>query len=78
MNALLRQGRDLGNEPRQTFGNDPVGGEIGFRHRRSVGLAVDPHGETVDGQDGGAGPDHQIGQGLHQRGRGSAVDHRTA
>ncbi len=72
--ALLRQGRDLRNEPRQTFGNDPVGGEIGFRHRRSVELAVDPHRRPVDGKNGGTGPDHQIGQGFHQRGRGIAVD----
>ena len=35
--------------------DDPVGGQIRLRHRRSVGLAVDLHGVAVDGQNGGAG-----------------------
>ena len=63
-----------GRQPRQTFGDDAVGGEIGLRHRRSVGLAVDLHGGAVDGEDGGAGPDHEVGQRLDQRGGGVAVE----
>ena len=75
MDALLGQRRYLGSQPRQTFADDPVGGEIRLRHRRSVDLAVDLHRRPVDGENGGAGPDHEIGQGLHQRGRGIAIDH---
>ncbi len=75
MNALLGEGRDVRNQARKTVGDDPVGGQIRFRHRRSVELAVDLHRTPVDGKDGGPGPHHQIGQGLHQRGRSIAVDH---
>ena len=74
LNALLGQRRDVRGQPREAFADDAVGGEIGFRHRRSVGLAVDLHGGAVDGQDGGAGPDHQIGQRLDQGGGGLAID----
>ena len=75
MDALLGQRRYVGSQPRQTFADDPVGGEIRLRHRRSVDLAVDLHRRPVDGENGGAGPDHEVGQGLHQRGRGIAIDH---
>ena len=36
MDALLGQRRYLGSQPRETFADDPVGGEIRLRHRRSV------------------------------------------
>jgi len=49
---------------------------------RSASVTGDPsalpstfHGRTVDGKDGGAGPDHQIGQRLDQGGGGVAIDH---
>src|SRR6202022_2842522 len=38
---------------------------------------VDPHRGTIDGHDGRARPDHQIGQGVHQRGRGITIDRRS-
>ncbi len=72
--ALLGDGRDRRNQPGQTFGDDSVGGVIRLRHRRPVLLAVDPHGQAIDGENGCAGPNHQIGQWLHQRGRGIAID----
>ena len=34
-----------GTQPRQALGDDVVGGVIGLRHRRSVLLAVDFHGQ---------------------------------
>ena len=74
MDALLGQRRDVRGQPRQAFADDAVGGEIGFRHRRSVGLAVDLHGVAVDGEDGGARPNHQIGQRLDQGGCGLVID----
>ena len=44
---------------------------------RSASVTGDPSAlpsifmaRAVDGENGGAGPDHEIGQGLHQRGRG--------
>src|SRR4029453_18210757 len=64
-------------KPCQTFANDPVGGHVRLCDRRSVRLAVDPHCLAVDRENGGAGPDHQIGQGFDQRSRGIAVDHRS-
>ena len=76
MNALLGQRGYLCNEARQTFTDDPVGGQIRLRYGRPVDLAVDLHGAAVDGKNGGPGPNHQIGQGLHQRGRAIALDHR--
>ena len=42
MRALLGQRRECGGEPRQSLGDDPVGGEIGLRYRRAVDLAVHP------------------------------------
>ena len=66
-----------GSQPRQTFADDPVGGEIRLRYRRSVELAVDLHRRAVDGENSRAGPDHQFGQRLHQRGCGIAIDHRS-
>ena len=49
---------------------------------RSASVTGDPSvlpstfmARTVDGEDGGAGPDHQIGQRLDQRGGGLAIDH---
>ena len=75
MSAFLRECRDIRKKPRQAFANDPVGGQIRFRHRRSVRLAFDLHRRAVDRKDGGAGPDHQLGQRLDQRGRGIAIDH---
>jgi hypothetical protein len=45
-----------------------------IRYRRAVLLAVDLHDMTVDGQDRRTRPDHEIGQGRHQRRRGIAID----
>jgi hypothetical protein len=77
MDALLGQRRYVGSQPRQTLADDSVGGEIRLRDRRSVEFAVDLHRRPVDGENGGAGPDHQLGQGPHQRGRGIATDRRS-
>ena len=47
---------------------------IRFGDRGPVRLAVDLHGGTVDGQDGGARPDHDVGERFEQRGCGFAVE----
>ena len=73
--ALLGQHRYLRGQPRQSLGNDPVGGEIGLGYRRAVQLAFDLHRGPVDGKNGGPGLDHEVGQGLHQISRGVAIDH---
>ena len=75
INALLGQCRDRWNEPRKSIGDDAVGGEVRFRHRRSVDLAIDPHGSAVDGKNGRSGPGDEFGQGFHERGGGIAFDH---
>ena len=75
MQAFLGEGRNIRDQSRQTFADDAVGGQIRLRHRRAVGLAVDLHGPTVDRQNSGAGADHEIGQALHQRGGGIAIEH---
>src|SRR3984893_7815954 len=55
MNALLGQRGDVRRDPRQAFGNDPVGGEIRLGHRRAVELAVATPPPAADRkQDGGA------------------------
>ena len=51
-----------------------VGRQIGLGYRRSVGLAVDLHGGTVDGEDGRTRPDHDVGQRFDQRRGGIAVE----
>ena len=71
---FLRQRRDLGRHPGKALGDDSVGSQIGLRYRRSVGLAVDLHGRTFDGEDSRARPDHDVGQRFDQRGGGIAVE----
>ena len=77
LGALFRQRRYVRRQSRQTFGDDAVGGQIRLRYRRSVGLAVDLHGGTVDGEDGGASLDHEVGQRLDQFRGGVAIDVRA-
>lgn len=71
--ALLGKRGYVRGQPRQAFGDDAVGREIGLRYRRSVALAVDLHGGTVDGQNCGAGRHHQVGQRFDQGGSGLAI-----
>ncbi len=73
--ALLGDGRNSRQQPRQALADEAVGGEVRLRYRRSVELAVDFHGVAIDGHDRRARPDHEIGQGRHQRGRGVTLDH---
>src|SRR6185436_20987960 len=61
LGALFRQRRYVRNQSRETCGDDAVGRQIRLRYRRSVGLAIDLHGGTVDGKDGGASPGHDLG-----------------
>jgi hypothetical protein len=56
---LLGQHGYFGNQTAQTFVDDPVGGQVRLRYRRSVDLAVDLHGAAVDGKNGGADLDHR-------------------
>ena len=74
MDAFLGKRWNLGHQPRKALGENAVGGQVRFRHRRSVELAVDLHRRAVDGENGRAGPDHQVGQGFHQRSRFGTVD----
>ena len=74
LGALFRQRRYVGRHLGKALGDDSVGRQIGFGDRRSVGLAVDLHGGTVDGEDGSAGPDHDVGQRFDQRRGGIAVE----
>ena len=75
MYPLLRQRRNVRNEPRQPVSDNAVGREIGFRHRRPVELAFDRHDLAVDGEDRNSRLHHEIGQRLHQRGSSVAIDH---
>src|SRR3954468_15683871 len=72
--ALFRQRRYAGRHPGKAVGDDSVGRQIGLRYRRSVGLAVDLHGGTVDGEDGRTRPDQDVSQRFDQRCCGIAVE----
>ena len=67
VDALLGDGRNGWRKPRQALPDDPVGDEVRVRHRRSVRLAVDIQANAADRQNSGAGPNHEVGQRLHQR-----------
>ena len=72
--ALFRQRRYVGRHLGKALGDDSVGRQIGLGYRRSVGLAVDLHGGTVDGEDGRTRPNHDVGQRFDQRRGGIAVE----
>ena len=59
---------------RQSVADNVIGSEIGVRDRRAVSFARNRHGAAIDRHNGSASPDHEIGQGFHQRRGGVALD----
>ena len=74
LGALFRQRRYVWRHLDKALGDDSVGRQIGLGYRRSVGLAVDLHGGTVDGEDGRTRPDYNLGQRFDQRRGAIAVE----